>query len=279
MRRKLTDKLIQSVQPPKQGRLEFNDTLEPGLALRVTEDDRRSWSIRCWVGPKDKRVQRRVTLGHPREKDGQPVLSLAAARQAARDVKQAAAEGKALVPGDGLKDAQTFGQLAEQYIAAIEGERRPATMSQISRILRHRDLAGWRDRPAVRISADDVRRLRDVVHERGPVAATRYLRVISALGTWAVSEGLLVASPAAGIKPREREKQRDRMLGDSEIAAFWRGCDALDYPYRQIGQMLLLTAARLARWRTWNGARSISIARSGPFQKSDRRTASPTCCI
>jgi hypothetical protein len=100
MRRKLTDKLIQSLQPPKQGRLELADILEPGLALRVTEDDRRSWAVRCWTGPKEKRVQRRITLGHPRERDGQPILTLAAARQAARDVKQAAAEGRALVPGE-----------------------------------------------------------------------------------------------------------------------------------------------------------------------------------
>src|SRR6516165_1406689 len=108
MRRKLSDKLIQSAQPPKSGRLVLTDTLEPGLDLRVTETDARSWSVRVWTGPDDKRVQRRVTLGHPRERDGQPVLSLAAARQAAREVKQAAAEGKALVPGDGIKGARTW---------------------------------------------------------------------------------------------------------------------------------------------------------------------------
>jgi integrase len=262
MRRKLTDKLIQSLQPPKQGRLELADTLEPGLALRVTEDDRRSWAVRCWTGPKEKRVQRRITLGHPRERDGQPILTLAAAREAARDVKQAAAEGRALLPGDGLRDAQTFGQLAEHYIAAIEGERRPATMSQIARVLRHRDLAEWRDRPAVRISADDVRRLRDLVHERGPVMATRYLRVISALGTWAVSEGLLVRSPVAGIKPRAKEKQRDRILSDLEIAAFMRVGDAVGYPHGMIAKLLLLTGARLrevahSEWHEFDFDRAI----------------------
>ena len=57
-RRKLTDKLVQAIQPPKSGRLTFTDLLEPGLDLRVTETDARSWSVRCWTGPADKRVQR-----------------------------------------------------------------------------------------------------------------------------------------------------------------------------------------------------------------------------
>jgi integrase len=254
MRRKLTDKLIQSLQPPKHGRLELADTLEPGLALRVTEDDRRSWAVRCWTGPKEKRVQRRVTLGHPRERDGQPVLTLAAARHVARDVKQCAAEGRALKPGDGLKGTQTWGELGEQYLKAIEGERRLETMRQITRILRHDDLATWHDRPAKAIGPDDVRAVRDRVHERGPVMATRYLRVVSAMGKWAVSEGKIGTNPAAGILPRARERERDRTLDERETAAFLRGCYTLDYPYPQIGQMLLLTTARLreaahAEWR------------------------------
>ena len=77
-RKKLSDKLVQSVQSPKTGRLTLTDTLEAGLDLRVTETDARSWSVRVWTGPADKRVQRRITLGHPRERDGFPVLSLAA---------------------------------------------------------------------------------------------------------------------------------------------------------------------------------------------------------
>jgi len=245
MRVKLSDKKLQAIVPPKKGRLALADALEPGLVLRVTEDDRRSWSVRVWTGPKDRRVQRRVTLGHPRERDGSPVLSLAAARQAARDVKIAAAEGRALVPGDGLKDVQSWGELAEQYIAAREGERRPATMTQIKRVLRHRDLAEWRNRPAIRIAPDDVRRLRDQVHERGPVMATRYLRVVSAMGKWAVSEGKIGTNPAAGILPRAKEQERERVLTDGEIGAFMRACDRLDYPFRQIGQMLLWSSARL----------------------------------
>jgi integrase len=170
---------------------------------------------------------------------------LAQARQAARDVKQAAAEGRALVPGDGLKGAMTWGELSEKYITAIEAKRRPKTMSEIERILRHADLAAWRDRPAVSITSADMRALRDAVHERGPVMATRYLRTVSALGTWAVDEALLPETPTMGVKPRAVEKERDRVLDDREIGIFWRACGRLGYPLGTIGQMLLLTATRL----------------------------------
>jgi integrase len=85
-----------------------------------------------------------------------------------------------------------------------------------------------------------------------------------------VSEGKLPSSPAKGVLPRTKETPRNRILTDSEIAAFWRGCATLDYPFGQIGQLLLLTAARLrevahAEWiefdldhRTWTipGART-----------------------
>lgn len=131
-RKKLSDKLVQSVQSPKTGRLTLTDTLEAGLDLRVTETDARSWSVRVWTGPADKRVQRRITLGHPRERDGFPVLSLAAARQGARDIKQAAAEGRPLVPGDGLKGAMTWGALTENYLKSIEGKKRPSTVQQLT---------------------------------------------------------------------------------------------------------------------------------------------------
>jgi hypothetical protein len=166
MRRKLTEKFVTNVEPPKRGRLEINDALEPGLVLRVTENDARSWAARVWTGPDSARRQRRVLLGHPRAIDGQPVLSLAQAREGARSVKQAAAEGRAVVPGDGLKGAQTWGELCEEYITWAADNRRPSTAAEIKRILNSRDLAEWRDRPAASISADDARRLRDAINAR-----------------------------------------------------------------------------------------------------------------
>jgi hypothetical protein len=239
MRTKLTDRFIANVQPPKKGRLEFNDTLEPGHVFSVTEHDHRAFSVRVWTGPKDKRKQRRVLIGHPREIDGSPKLTLAEAREGARSIKQAAAEGRALVPGDGVKGAQTWGQLSEEYITWAAENRRPSTAEEIKRIMRSADLAEWYDRPSVRISADDVRALRDRVHERGASMATKTVRIISGMGNWAVDEGKLPANPTKGVRARSPEKARERVLTDAEIGVFWRACDRLGYPYGKIAQLLL----------------------------------------
>jgi integrase len=245
MRKKLTDRAVANTLPPKTGRLEINDTLEPAFVFSVTSHDHRAFSVRVWTGPKDKRKQRRVLLGHPREIDGAPKLTLAEAREAARSVKQAAAEGKALVPGDGTRGAQTWGQLSEEYVTWAQANRRPSTAEEIRRIMRSRDLAEWRDRPAVRISADDVMALRDRVHERGASMATKVVRIISGMGIWAVDERKLPANPAKGVRPRAPEKARERVLSDVEVGTFWRACDRLGYPYGPIGKLLLLTATRV----------------------------------
>jgi integrase len=223
----------------------YTDTLEACLDFRATETDHQSYSVRVRTGPDDKRVQRRITLGHPRERDGFPVLSLAQARQAARDVKLAAAEGRALVPGDGVKGAQTWGQLSEEYIIWATDNRRPSTAEEVRRIMRSRDLEPWRDRPAIKIISDDVRALRGRVHERGASMATKVIRLISGMGIWATEEGKLPANPAKGVRPKAPEKARKRVLDDREIGIFWRACDRLGYPYGPIGQLLLLTATRV----------------------------------
>jgi integrase len=173
---------------------------------------------------------------------------LAKAREAARQIKVAASEGRPLVVGDGLRGAMTWGALTEAYLKAIEGKKRPSTMRQLTRILRHDDLADWRDRPAKSIGPADVREVRDRIHDdRGsPVQSTCVLRAISGLASWAVDEGKLSVSPARDVKARGKAKERDRILSDSEIAAFWRVCDAIGYPYGKIGQLLLLTATRLS---------------------------------
>src|SRR6516165_6235233 len=73
----------------------------------------------------------------------------------------------------------TWRALTENYLKSIEGKNRPSTVQQLTRILRHDDLAAWRERPAVSTTADDVRAVRDHIHDdRGsPVQSTCVLRV------------------------------------------------------------------------------------------------------
>src|SRR6516165_3186753 len=113
----------------------------------------------------------------------------------------------------------TWRALTENYLKSIEGKKRPSTVQQLTRILRHDDLAAWRERPAVSITADDVRAVRDHIHDdRGsPVQSTCVLRAISGLGTWATEEGKLNVSPARDVKARGKANERDRILSDGRV--------------------------------------------------------------
>jgi hypothetical protein len=46
MKKRLTDRFLESVAPPASGRAVYIDDNAPGLELRVSQDGRKSWSIR-----------------------------------------------------------------------------------------------------------------------------------------------------------------------------------------------------------------------------------------
>src|SRR4051812_39163838 len=88
MRKKLTDRYLQSLKPPATGRLEIIDTEARGLVIRVTPNGIKSWAIR--YTPKGQ-GQRRASYGT------YPAVSLADARNRTRDIAAAAGRGVDLV--------------------------------------------------------------------------------------------------------------------------------------------------------------------------------------
>jgi hypothetical protein len=79
--KRLNDRYLQSLKPPASDRFEILDTEAPGLVLRVNANGVKSWTIR--YRPKG-HPQRRATFG------SYPGISLADARQRARDIAAAA---------------------------------------------------------------------------------------------------------------------------------------------------------------------------------------------
>src|SRR5215469_6697389 len=81
MKRRLTDRFLKTVSRPRVERESYQDTVGPGLVLRVPE---MSWSVR--YTPKGG-GQKRATYGT------YPAISLAEARSRARDISAATARG------------------------------------------------------------------------------------------------------------------------------------------------------------------------------------------
>ncbi|HEX6996132.1 MAG TPA: tyrosine-type recombinase/integrase [Gammaproteobacteria bacterium] len=91
-------------------------------------------------------------------------------------------------------------------------------------------LPHWKDRPLAgpnRITLVDAnRRLDQIVAAGSPVMANRVGATIEQIWRWAVSEGVIEASPMIGLTKRGgRETARERILNDDELKAFWTGLD------------------------------------------------------
>ena len=83
-RRILNDTSIRSLKPPATGRVDYFDDLTPGLSLRVTAKNARTWTV--FYRNKNGR-QKRLTLGR------YPAVKLVDARDLAREAHRNVAHG------------------------------------------------------------------------------------------------------------------------------------------------------------------------------------------
>jgi len=197
-------------------------------------------------------------------------MDLSAARDAARDALELVRKGQNPVEAKrraaaqlALANARTFNAVSELYVKRHLTQKRPKTQEEMKRILEVDVKPAWGERPISSITRADVRVLLGNIGSKrkgnrakhgGKVQANRTLTRLNTLFAWAVEHGYLDESPVAGMKMLFKEKPRDRTLTDEEIAWFWKACEQLQRPWRQIFQLLLLTAQRrnevgMMEWR------------------------------
>lgn len=230
----LTDRRIAALKPTRT-RTEYLDEKVPGLALRVTPNGVKSWTVRYrhrgWL--------RRLTLGDV------AVVSLADARARARDALRDASKGKdpAAEKKAGRK-AETIGELADLYLSKWAKPRKRSWKAD-DNLLRRRILPPWRNRAIVDITRHDVRMLVEGIAEAGaPIVANRVAALCSKLFAFALDRDLITASPAVRIPRPAREHARDRVLTDDEIRSLWSSFDALEPPMAAFYKLRLVTVQR-----------------------------------
>jgi integrase len=238
---KLTELGVARIKPPVTGRREVWDATLPGFGLRVTSTGARSWVV----------ALRRPGSKHPvRIKVGEPcAMGLGEAREKARVLMRnpAALEERERAQAD---------TVAAVVALFIERWQKPRNRSwqEVKRIL-SRELARWADRPIRTIARRDVIELIDSITDRGaPYMANRTLAHVRKLFGWAMQRGIVSASPVVGVGAPAREVSRDRVLDHAELAAVWRACEALGWPFCPIVRLLIVTGARRnevasMRWR------------------------------
>ena len=116
---------------------------------------------------------------------------------------------------------------------------------EISRLLRRKVNPRWGTRSVHEIGKRQIIELVTEVAARGtPSAANKLLKVVKAFLGWCVGRAILDVSPANGLAAPARERARDRLLEDDELARILRAARQMDGPYDGIVALLALTGQR-----------------------------------
>jgi integrase len=237
-RRIINDTSIRSIKPPASGTVDYFDDLTPGLSLRVTSNDVRTWTV--FYRDKNAR-QKRFTLGR------YPAVKLVDARELARDAQRSVAHGgDPVVEKRAARDVLTFEKLAEKYVddyAKLNKKSWEEDERQINSDL----LPKWKSRPAVEIRSEDLLLLLNAKVKNGaPVAANRLRALVSRIFTFGADQRLVpaTANPVIGVKKPTKEASRERVLTDDEIRRIWDACDTQNPYVSAWFRLRLVTAQR-----------------------------------
>jgi integrase len=209
---KLTDRFCDRTTP-SAARVDFFDSVTPGLCLRVAPSGVRTFSV--FYGPAGARV--RLTLGR------YPTVGLAQARTLAREAMtrvKAGEDPRAFDTG-----TMTIRKLVEAYLTESIRPRLKSAKA-IERRLNKNVVATIGNVALNELHKRDAKRVVSAVQARGSkVEAARVFEDLRALIRWGTSEGYLDANPLAGMKKPAGRKPRTRVLTDDELATLWNGLD------------------------------------------------------
>jgi integrase len=235
-RRILAAQTIRGLKVPDKGMVEYFDDHTPGLSLRVTSADVRSWSF---LYRNKQGRQRRLTLGR------YPAIDLATARDLVRDARNLLAAGKdPAEEKQAAKSALTFGDLVQRWIdLKVKPSYRNGGKEEL-RMLEADVLPKWRHRIADEITRKEAFELLDAKLEKGfKVARNRMRSLILRIYNWGVERELVTTNPIVGIR-MEKERGRQRVLTEDEIRRVWKAAETQPLRVCVWFKLRLVTAQR-----------------------------------
>ena len=234
--RALTAAAVERLKPPAAGQIEIFDKGFPGLALRISYGGAKTYVYFYRSYGK----LRRMTLGRA------PGMTLAEAREAWRNARQAVEKGEAPKPPKKTAEeaeADSFRAVADEWLKRDQGKRR--SVGEVRRVIERDVKPAWGHRPIASIGRRDVIELIDAVTDRGAETMARRLHShLHRLFRWSVGRGIISVNPMADLPKPGAEVKRDRVLGDAELAAVWKAAGDIGWPFGTAIQLLVLTGAR-----------------------------------
>jgi integrase len=227
-KRDFTDRFLRAIKSTAPGKRSIVfDAQVPGFGIRVTErssDERKGSFVLVTRYPGSPNPS-------PRRIGDYPVMSLAEAREVAREWRRDIAKGidpkekaaEAAREQQRLK-ANTFGAAFADFATDhLKGLR---TGAVVEAQVRKHVFPTLENRPVREIKRAEIFALIKQLKKDAPVGANRILAYVKKFFLWAIENDLVDDSPAASIKrpTSERDRSRDRVLAEWEIRAFWQAC-------------------------------------------------------
>jgi integrase len=208
------------------------DTLQHGLALKVTPAGAKSW--KCIYSRQGR--ARWLHLGDARS------IGLADARTMAAEAMLEVARGKdPAAEKRAERGAGTFAELAAQYVERY-AKKKNKSWKQADALVRTHLLPRWGKLQATLITRADVKAM--MARIEAPVLANQVLAAASAIFTWAMKEEVgTTVNPCLGVD-RNAVKSRERVLSDSEVPRFWSAFNDAGLLRSSALKLILLTGQR-----------------------------------
>jgi integrase len=266
LKRNLTDRYLRSLKGGKEGKpYDIRDSEIRGLRVRVMPSGERTFVLLARFQHGADPTRR--ALG------AYPAVSLAEAREKARKWRELikrgidpAQEEERERAAELRKQKTTFAAVAEDFIR----EKLPNESKgrEVERDIRRVFIPVWGKRPAVDITALDVRTIIKRVRDEGKIyQAHNLLGYARRLYNWSIGQHCygIETSPCDRLNPEDivgEKRARTRILSDAELRAAWMAADGLGYPYAPLFKLLMLTGARRsevaeAQWREVDLAKKI----------------------
>jgi integrase len=236
---KLTKTVIDALPTPSKDTVHW-DTGCPGFGVKVTPKGRKIFVVLYRTAGAGSRLRKytigpygRVTLNQARV-TAQKVF---AAKLDGRDLAAEKKDSRRRMVADRVDD------LLEAFIAQHVSQNRSAP--EVSRMLRREVGSAWGNRSIHEIIKRDVIDVVNAIEQRGaPVAANKALKAIKTFFRWCAGRAVLDRSPADGVPLPTKEKARDRVLNDGELARIIVAARQIGGPYGNIVEVLALTGQR-----------------------------------
>jgi len=231
-RRLLTAKNVETLPAIGGRRTDYRDTNLPGLVLRVSPAGARGWSLEYFDASRKR--------GGRHKLGNYPQVSLAKARDLAREAQARVRIGEPLAPADSL----TVAELVRRCLDSLT--LRPATLKEWERLLRVEIAEQIGKGPAERLTRAEVKAWNRNIAERTGYVARHALALLKRAYSWGLGEELVTGSPCLAMPSTFRPESSERVLSTIEVGALVRALDGLAGGYRDATLLLLLTGVRRA---------------------------------